>query len=151
MTPTILETRFGAMVVDPERIIEFTHPLLGLEEYRRFTIIEAPESRPFLWLQSVDEADVALPLADPWCFFPDYKVEVPSKFLQEMGPDHEVEVAIYCVVSKGGRGLGMNLAAPVLIHHQARQGAQVVLDSPAYKPYHPLETSSPVRAYAKGA
>ena len=149
MNGTIMETRFGTMVVEPDRIIEFTHPLLGLEEYRRFAIVEAPETRPFVWLQSVDAADVALPLADPWSFFPNYRVEVPSSFLQDLGPNQEDEVAIYCVVSKGGRGLGMNLAAPVLIHHQSRQGAQVVLDSKSYRPYHPLE--APSQSYAKGA
>lgn len=149
MNSTIMETRFGTMVVDPDRIIQFSHPLLGLEEYRRFTIIDAPETRPFLWLQSLDSPDVALPLADPWNFFPTYRVEVPSTFLQDLGPDDQEDVAIYCVISKGGRGLGMNLAAPVLIHHQSRRGAQVVLDSKSYRPYHPLE--KPAEPLAKGA
>lgn len=146
---TFLDTPLGAVLVDPARVIEFKLPLLGLEKLTRFLLMEAPELRPFMWLQSVEAPEIALPLGDPWRFFPDYKLEIPALVYDQFDLSQGEEFAVFGVVTKGSRGLGMNLAAPLVIHHASRKAGQVVLDDRSYQPYHPLEILS--STYPKGA
>ena len=49
-----LQTRFGEMEVDPNKIIEFKEGIPGFEALRKFILIEDAESK-FCYLQSVEE------------------------------------------------------------------------------------------------
>ncbi|MDR0858013.1 MAG: flagellar assembly protein FliW, partial [Oscillospiraceae bacterium] len=61
---TIDTVRFGQVEIDPSKIWEFTEGLPGLEDERRFVLLEFEESKPVAWLQSVDDVDVCLPVTD---------------------------------------------------------------------------------------
>ncbi|MGE0495023.1 MAG: flagellar assembly protein FliW [Vulcanimicrobiota bacterium] len=130
--------RFGQLEVPESSLIEFTRPLVGLEESRRFVLLEMPKYRPFVWLQSVDQADLALALADPFTFFSDYEPDLDSAFLQALRVERGDELAIYCVVTCDQDGWTMNLAAPVVLHQRTRTGGQVVLDDTRFGTCHSL-------------
>ncbi len=109
--------------------LEFSQPLLGFEGLKRWQLVARPQHLPFMWLQSVDDPEVALPLADPTMFVAGYRPAVPDW----MG----VGGRVFCVVTRREAGLGINLAAPIMVAHNGR-AAQVVLDNPLYGTFHPL-------------
>lgn len=132
-----ITTQFGEVAVDPAGLFRFSRPLLGFEDARNYVVLEPAEFRPFFWLQSVDRPEVSFPLADPWLFFPDYSPALPPDFLSELGLEGGGEVAVYCLVSRGPGGLGMNLAAPVVFCIARKRGGQAVLDG-SYPTHQPL-------------
>ncbi len=133
-----LQTRFGKVKLSADEILFFPRPLYGLEEYRRFVLLNDARFTPFLWLVSVDEPYISLPLANPWRFFPDYNLYLSSEFLDEIKASTESDLEVYCVVCKEDGGLGLNLAAPVIIQSKSKLGGQVVLDDDAYDTWHML-------------
>ena len=61
-------TRFGEVEVRDDAVLEFPDGLIGLPGTRYALLGDAPDS-PFFWLHSVDHADVAVPVTNPWLFF----------------------------------------------------------------------------------
>ncbi len=109
--------------------LEFTQPLLGFESLKRWQLVARAQHLPFVWLQSVEDPEVALPLADPSLFVGGYRPTIPDWV--------GAEGRILCVVTRREVGLGLNLAAPIMVAPDGR-AAQVVLDNPRYGTFHPL-------------
>ena len=55
----------GTVNVDESQIVSFPNGLYGFEEYHKYAIIEA-EYKPFYWLQSLDEQNLAFIIVDPF-------------------------------------------------------------------------------------
>lgn len=140
----IQSLRFGEIELDSETVIRFQQPLYGLENSRRFALLELQEYEPFLWLQSLDEAAVCLALVDPWLFFQNYRPRFEHQDLEELQLEEDAEVAVYCVVAPGAEpsSLTANLAAPIVFHPLRRQARQLVLEGE-----YPLE--APLKEAAK--
>lgn len=109
--------------------LEFTQPLLGFEAHRRWYLVARPRHLPFLWLQSEEEPEVALPVVDPALFVTGYRPRLPEGM--------RVGARVLCVVTRREAGLGMNLVAPIAVGPDGK-AAQLVLDNPEYKTFHPL-------------
>ena len=58
-------SRFGTVEVDESAVIEFPAGLIGLPGTRS-TLVDAGPGSPFRWLHSLDDADLALPVTNPW-------------------------------------------------------------------------------------
>ncbi len=53
---------FGEAEIDDDKIIEFTQGMMGFEEYKKYAIIfdsEKENGSSIMWLQSLDDADIA--------------------------------------------------------------------------------------------
>ena len=74
-TLTIESSRFGTLEIAADAVIEFPTGLVGLGG-RRYTVVTSDPESPFRWLHSVDDASLALPIANPLAFFPDYAVDL---------------------------------------------------------------------------
>ena len=64
MPTTIDSTRFGSLEIPDDAVIEFPTGLIGLGG-TRYTLIAREESAPFLWLHSIDDPSLALPVTQP--------------------------------------------------------------------------------------
>ncbi|MFQ5607827.1 MAG: flagellar assembly protein FliW, partial [Candidatus Zixiibacteriota bacterium] len=67
-TVRINTTRFGEIEAPPERVISMEKPVLGFEGRRLFIIIEHNDMFPFVWLQSLEVADLAFLMVNPALF-----------------------------------------------------------------------------------
>ncbi|HHY93767.1 MAG TPA: flagellar assembly protein FliW, partial [Firmicutes bacterium] len=74
----VLTKRFGVLKVPHEDIWEFPVPLAGFSHSRRYTIIEDERIRPFLWLQSLDEPEVAFVIIETSLVSPAYAPSLPE-------------------------------------------------------------------------
>jgi len=127
--PTIASTLLGPLEVDPEARLRFDAGLYGFPDARDFALV--PAGRQGLWwLQSADEPALALLLADPFHFFPDYAPVIEATTLQALEADDLADVLLLVLVKPGATLADMtaNLMAPILVNHRTRRAAQVVLD-----------------------
>lgn len=127
-------TRFGAIDVGPERIITFTQPILGFQEYRRFVLLPGPDESLVQWLQSTDSGELAFIVMDPRMVIPNYAVELNHRDLAELAVTNVEELDVYTlvVVPQDHSQVRTNLKAPILISPKHRLGKQVILERDDY-------------------
>ena len=113
--------RFGEIEIAEGKILTFDKGLPGFDGCFRFTIISSEETDPFLWLQSLDEPDVALAVINPFRLFPDYTPVVNETDLASLGnpSDEDVLALTVAVIPVKYELMTSNLAAPILINLKA--------------------------------
>ncbi|MFZ5945235.1 MAG: flagellar assembly protein FliW [Bacillota bacterium] len=136
----LIKTRhFGEMEVQEERIINFPYGIIAFEEMKRFFIIESgQEDLPFCWLQSVDDANLAFVILDPFIFKKDYEFTIPESTLDELNIEKAEEVAVFSiiVVPEDLSKISANLLAPLIINTNNLKGKQIILNEKVYSTKH---------------
>jgi flagellar assembly factor FliW len=124
---TIDSTRFGRIEVAPDSAIVFPHGLAGLDG-TTFTLVARTQDDAFVWLHSLEDPALALPLADPRRFFNDFALE----------PAPAEGAAIYVTVRASERieEFTANLHAPLVIADGV--GRQVINEAPGAELRAPL-------------
>ena len=80
----IESSRFGTIEIRDDAVITFAGGLPGLPG-EQWSLVATDENSPFFWLQSIEDADVAIPVTSPWLFFGDYQVKVPDDEASRLG------------------------------------------------------------------
>jgi flagellar assembly factor FliW len=128
-TITLESTRFGSLEIPHDAVVEFPNGLIGLGG-RRYALLARAEDATFVWLHSMEDPDLALPLTNPWRFFNSYEVELADDEADRIGIDDDEETAVYVTVraAESLEDFSANLRAPILIAHG--QGHQVINQAP---------------------
>ena len=112
-------------------VIEFPNGLPGFPESREFIMAQKPSERPFAWMQSVSEPDLAFAVVDAYAWMKDFTLEVDDSELQEMGSLDPMDYAVYFILriqqEQNGTTLKAKPNAPVLVNTRNRQARQVVV------------------------
>jgi flagellar assembly factor FliW len=130
MSPlTFDSSRFGLIQVDEDAVIEFPTGLIGLGG-TRYALIATDPDAPFAWLHSVEDADVALPVTNPWLHFGDYTVDLSDADSARVGSNDPAEVDVWVTVRAGTQpaDFSCNLRAPIVIWKG--RGHQVINEAP---------------------
>lgn len=116
MALTILSSRFGTVEIAQDSVFEFPNGLIGLGG-SRYALISHDSSSPFLWLQSLDDPKIALPVTNPLRFFSDYTVELTDEDAERLGFDGSGSADVYVTVTASSdlAKFTANLRAPILI------------------------------------
>jgi flagellar assembly factor FliW len=124
-TATYPTSRFGPVEVILDSVIEFPDGLIGLSG-TRYALLSTDARSPFLWLQSLEDESVALPVTNPHRFFRDFVVELTDADAGLLGYDDGVPADVYVTVtaSAAASQVTVNLKAPILIRDG--RGHQVV-------------------------
>src|SRR6266700_2841528 len=135
----IQSTRFGAIEIAEDAVIEFAEGIIGLPG-NRYALIVQHEGSSFYWLHSVDDPSVALPVTQPWQFFPTYDVLVSEDDCAALGIDTPEQADVFCVVRAAQRleDFTANLRGPIVVHATARQGRQIINEAGDYDVRQPL-------------
>lgn len=144
-----IETRrFGPLEAGEDELIQFRE-LPGFPGARRFIVRQHDRGSVFAWLISADLPELSFVIANPWHFFPDYAPEVGPRELEAIGAKTLDDVEIVAIVTVGRETLALNLAGPILINPQTRQGLQAILEGRDYSTGalvpKPVVTESPQR------
>ena len=149
----IESTRFGTLLVDEQRVIQFPNGLLGFPDHKRFALIQTGEENYFFWLQSVDEPNLAFVVTDPAIFFKGYDVPLRDETRLELRLDEaegprsaegpaadgaERFVQVFVICNKVDEWLTGNLLGPLVVNAQNRLGQQVVLTEKKWTTRQPL-------------
>ncbi|HEV2998805.1 MAG TPA: flagellar assembly protein FliW [Solirubrobacteraceae bacterium] len=137
MSIKIQSTRFGTLEVAEETIIEFPLGLIGLGGLR-YALFESRPGSSFLWLHSLEDPGLALPVVDPRLFFPSFTLEVNVRDRELIGLTDPLEAFLYVTVrtAPDPAEVTVNLRAPLVIWEG--RGHQVLNDAPGAELQEPL-------------
>lgn len=133
----IQTTRFGALQVDDDRILTFPKGLLGFPSHQRFALIQAGEENYFLWLQSVEDPNLAFVVTDPTVFYRDYDA-VREDVREELKLEELEAAQVFVICNKVGDWLTGNLLGPLVVNAATCMGMQVVLTEKKWNTRQPL-------------
>jgi flagellar assembly factor FliW len=125
MAVTLQSSRFGELQIPAEAILDFPNGLIGLGG-RRFALLARSEESAFVWLHSMDDPDLAVPVTSPWRFFESFEVELADDEAERLGITDPDEAQVYVTVRSAAalEDFCANLRAPILVVGNA--GHQVI-------------------------
>jgi flagellar assembly factor FliW len=126
--------QFGEFEYSPELVLNFPEGLIGFEHLQRYILINDEDSQPFLWLVSLEDADVSFPVISPHAFVADYDNEVHKK-------SDETVLTIVSLREKMEDST-VNLRSPIMIANTT--GRQIVMESDTYPFQFPFLTSASI-------
>ena len=129
---------FGEVNLPEEKIITFDRGLIGLPEFKQYTILYdcEKEDSNISWLQSVEEPTLALPIIRPWLVKEDYNPIVEDELLSHLGELTEENLVILVTMTVPANHveeMSVNLKAPIVINTDTRKGAQIVAENEDYE------------------
>jgi len=130
---------FGSIEVRSDQIIYLDPGLLGFSQYHRYVLIEHHQEAPFLWLQCLDKADLALVVVDPRVLLSDYQPSPLAQAMRDLKVDRSEDLKILVILTiPPGKPQEMtaNLMGPVVINLKTRQGRQLIVEEPQYSHKH---------------
>ena len=129
MSHTIESTRFGTLEIPSAAVLEFPNGLIGLGG-SRYALVAKEEDSVFLWLHSLDDPSIALPVVNPWRFFGSYEVELSDAEAGRIGVSNPEEAEVYVTVTaaESVEDFSANLRAPILV--SGGKGHQVINEAP---------------------
>lgn len=129
------ETRlFGTIDVADEKIITMEKGMIGFPELTHFALIfdEEKKDKKFriMWLQSMDDGDIAFPVTDPIQIKEDYKPLVNEEIIAPLGEMTQENTYILSTVTvpKKVEDFSINLKAPIVINMGTNKGAQIITE-----------------------
>ncbi len=138
---TINTVRFGEIEIEEEKIIRFSAGIPAFEEEQEFVIIPYDEESPFVFLQSMQTAELAFLMTSPFIFFPEYQFEIDDDSIEALAIEREEDLLIYVLLTLPGKDIKQmtaNLLGPIVINQQNHQAKQIILDKSEYKTKHRL-------------
>lgn len=119
----------GIVNVDEKQLVTFPEGLLGFEKYTKFALIDS-EYKPFIWLQSTEESNLAFLMIDPFLICSDYEADIDDSALRNIGVDSAEDIIIMTLVTipKDGSAITANFLGPVVINKKNRKCLQVILN-----------------------
>ena len=132
--------RFGSVEIDETKLISFKEGIPGLEEYRSYALLQFEESYPIIWLQSMQEGGVCLPVLDTFAVLSEYVFDIADEDVRELelkGPE-ELHVVNVVVIPEDVQGMTVNLAAPIIINTVSGKAKQIILARSDYNVRAPI-------------
>ncbi len=128
---------FGEIDVAEDRIINFTTGIMGFEEYVHYTLIfNAEKKGNIMWLQSLDEPELAFTVMDPMKIVPEYNPVVEDEWLAALGEvETEDDYFLLSVVTVPSDLTKMtaNLKAPIVINMKTMKACQIIVNNDDYQ------------------
>ena len=128
---TVSTSRFGELTVSPDKVIRMTSPFLGFPDSKNFMLKPHGEESPFMWLQSLEDPDLAFVVIQAAVIVPEYKPNIPNYVKQELkaGIDDQLEILLILTVPKNDlKKITANLLGPLVINPNQRLAKQVLQD-----------------------
>jgi flagellar assembly factor FliW len=136
---TIDTKAYGKLPIDERQLIEFPSGLYGFESKTKYALLDAHQ-KPFYWLQSLEDVQVAFVLINPYVFRPDFVLEIPDEDFEEIGSPETDDVLVFAVVTipADGSEITANLQGPLVINRADRLGRQAISLDPRWHTKHSI-------------
>ena len=138
---SVSTSRFGTIEVDPDKVITLTSPFLGFSESIRFILRPHAEDSPFMWLQSLDNPELAFVVISPTLLPEKYSPKITKQTTNELDiqSEQELDMLVLLTIPAGNpQEMTANLLGPLVINTTKRLAKQIVLDPKKYNPCLPL-------------
>jgi flagellar assembly factor FliW len=139
MAVTLHSSRFGVLEIPDEAVIEFPSGLIGLGG-TRYALLARNEDSAFVWLHSLEDPELAIPVTNPFRFFATFEVELDDDEADRIGISDDDDTAVYVTVraAEALEDFSANLYAPILIsggrgHQVINQSADAPVRAPLFQ------------------
>ncbi len=125
---------FGTIDIAEDKIITIERGMIGFPELTHFALIydeEKKDKKPLImWLQSMEDGDIAFPVIDPTRAKEDYHPTVSDEIIAPLGEINEENtyILVTATVPKNIEDFSINLKAPIIINTDSNKGAQVITE-----------------------
>lgn len=126
-----ISTKFGDINIKEENIINFNDGIPGLDEYKKYVILDIEDSN-IKCLQSIEEREVAFLIITPWDYFKDYEIELSDAEIKYLDINDYKDVMVYNVITVRENSITANLLAPIVINVRNNQAKQIILNEKKY-------------------
>lgn len=139
---------FGEIEIADDKIITLEKGMIGFPKLNRFALIfdeeKEQKQNSIMWLQSMDDTDIAFPVMIPNAVKEDYSPNVNEEIIAPLGTLNEdnTYILVTVTVPKHIEDFSVNLKAPIIINMDNRKGVQLIVedDYPVkYKVYQVLK------------
>ena len=134
-------SRFGAIEVGEDRIINMRRGLIGFPDARRFAILRPNPNSALFWFQCLDDPELAFVITDPRLFVPDFVISFGPGVLRALEASDPSRLEIYALVTiPPGQPAEMtaNLIGPIVLNPASRLAEQLVVEDSPFSHKHPL-------------
>jgi flagellar assembly factor FliW len=133
-------TRFGEIDFKETEVIDFPKGVLGFSQLTRYVILERKEFTPFKWLQSLEDPNVTFVILDPLKLFPNFKLEINEKELEELNYTNSRDLVTYVIITvpPDASLASADLLGPLVINSKKRLAKQAVMPNSPYTTKHYL-------------
>lgn len=137
-------SRFGTVEIAEDQVVYVPAGLIGFPGQKRYAILAHKKGSPFVWLQALDEEDLAFLLLDPLLCKPDYEFLISPEDRKDLelpdSCDGMQTLVIVNVTSDGPLEITANLLGPVVMNVKKRLAKQIVLHQSPYSTRFPIPT-----------
>jgi len=140
-----LETqRFGRIAYEPESVIVFSAGLPGFEDRHRFLAVQLPDTKPLVFLQSLEDPGLCFATLPVLAVEPRYRLRLGGEDLERLGfsgglqPRIGADVLCLAILSLRSSGPTANLLAPVVVNVKNLKAVQAVMGDSGYSHRHSL-------------
>lgn len=142
--PSVETTYFGVISFEPESIVEFPGGLPGFDERRQFVALQFEDSRPLVFLQSVEDPGLCFITLPVLAVDRQYQLRVSNEDRElvglAVGRPLRIGEDVLCLamVSIREDGPTANLLGPVVVNLRNRKAVQAVDNESGYSHQHVL-------------
>lgn len=125
---------FGEIEIADDKIIRMEKGMIGFPELNHFALIFDEEkgrrNTSIMWLQSMDDPDVAFPVMDPKAVKEDYNPNVNDEMIAPLGKltIDNTYILVTVTVPKRVEDFSVNLKAPIVINMDSHRALQLIVE-----------------------
>lgn len=130
--------RFGQLSVNDNEIIQIPNGIMGFPEFTKYCLVDPGDGTLILWLQSLENSEIAFPILEPRVFKSDYTVRLSGAELRELKLQNMNQSAVFAILTipQDVTQMTANLKAPLVINLKEQIARQVILQENEYSIKH---------------
>ena len=133
-----IESRgFGSIEISERQVISFPVGLFGFEDLHQYALLDAVQPG-FYWLQSLDDAEIAFVMLNPYDLRADYQLDIPEEDLRSLAFDEDEDLLVFAIVTipEDESKISANLQGPIVVNRVAQVGRQSISLDQRWKTKH---------------
>lgn len=125
---------FGEIDINEDKIITLEQGMIGFPDLQKFALIYDEEkglsASSIMWLQSMDNSQIAFPVMQPNQVKPDYNPVVNDEMLIPLGELNEENTYVLVTLTAMPKkeDTTVNLKAPIVINTDTKRGCQIITE-----------------------
>jgi len=129
----------GTVEIEEEQIITLSEGFYGFNNYHRFALLDARQ-KPFIWIQSLDDTELAFIAIDPFIFRPDYELDIDDELLKPIEAESPKDLLVFALVTipAGGSPITANGQGPLIKNKKNKKAFQAVLNDGKWNTKHDI-------------
>lgn len=125
---------FGDIDIAENKVITLDKGMIGFPDLTHFGLIfdeeKGKDSSDIMWLQSLDDGDIAFPVMLPTNIKEDYAPSVSEDIIRPLGKlvPENTYILVTVTVPKKVEDFSVNLKAPIIINTDTQKGVQLIVE-----------------------